>query len=170
MIAPVVQAELVEVDELSATDRGAGGFGSTGLRDDRPVEEADPARSLGSQDAMPPCRGRRADDRRSERAVSAADSPPIQVVSVKAQHESGPVAIPMKTPQESGPVAISMKTPMDPDAAAGGPARTPVVKRPKLRAISEITPLPHAPAARTSGNLAPPRDPAEVRSRRVRTS
>ena len=30
VIAPVVQAELVEVDELSATDRGAGGFGSTG--------------------------------------------------------------------------------------------------------------------------------------------
>ena len=30
VIAPGVQAELVEVDELPATDRGAGGFGSTG--------------------------------------------------------------------------------------------------------------------------------------------
>jgi len=30
VIAPVVQAELAEVDELPATDRGAGGFGSTG--------------------------------------------------------------------------------------------------------------------------------------------
>ncbi|MBV8757527.1 MAG: dUTP diphosphatase [Deltaproteobacteria bacterium] len=30
VIAPVVQAELEEVDELSATARGAGGFGSTG--------------------------------------------------------------------------------------------------------------------------------------------
>ena len=30
VIAPVVQAECVEVDELSATERGAGGFGSTG--------------------------------------------------------------------------------------------------------------------------------------------
>ena len=30
VIAPVEQAELVEVDELSATDRGGGGFGSTG--------------------------------------------------------------------------------------------------------------------------------------------
>jgi dUTP pyrophosphatase len=30
VIAPVIQAELVEVDELSATERGAGGFGSTG--------------------------------------------------------------------------------------------------------------------------------------------
>ena len=30
VIAPVVQAELVEVDELDPTERGAGGFGSTG--------------------------------------------------------------------------------------------------------------------------------------------
>jgi dUTP pyrophosphatase len=30
VIAPVVQAELAEVDELGATTRGAGGFGSTG--------------------------------------------------------------------------------------------------------------------------------------------
>jgi len=30
VIAPVVQAELEEVSALSATDRGAGGFGSTG--------------------------------------------------------------------------------------------------------------------------------------------
>jgi dUTP pyrophosphatase len=30
VIAPIVQAELVEVDELSTTERGAGGFGSTG--------------------------------------------------------------------------------------------------------------------------------------------
>ena len=30
VIAPVVQAELVEVDALPETERGAGGFGSTG--------------------------------------------------------------------------------------------------------------------------------------------
>ena len=30
VIAPVTQAQVLEVDELSATDRGAGGFGSTG--------------------------------------------------------------------------------------------------------------------------------------------
>jgi dUTP pyrophosphatase len=30
VIAPVLQAELVEVDELPVTERGAGGFGSTG--------------------------------------------------------------------------------------------------------------------------------------------
>jgi dUTP pyrophosphatase len=30
VIAPVVQAQLVPVTQLSATDRGSGGFGSTG--------------------------------------------------------------------------------------------------------------------------------------------
>jgi len=30
VIAPVVQVEVEEVDELSSSDRGAGGFGSTG--------------------------------------------------------------------------------------------------------------------------------------------
>jgi len=30
VIAPVVQAQLIQVDALSNTDRGAGGFGSTG--------------------------------------------------------------------------------------------------------------------------------------------
>ncbi len=32
IIAPVVQAEFVEVDALSDTERGAGGFGSTGSK------------------------------------------------------------------------------------------------------------------------------------------
>ncbi|MEO1959285.1 MAG: dUTP diphosphatase, partial [Nautiliaceae bacterium] len=31
IIAPVVQAKIVEVDELSDTKRGSGGFGSTGV-------------------------------------------------------------------------------------------------------------------------------------------
>jgi dUTP pyrophosphatase len=30
VVAPVIQAEIVEVDELSSTERGSGGFGSTG--------------------------------------------------------------------------------------------------------------------------------------------
>jgi len=81
-----------------------------------------------------------------------ADSPPIQVMSVKAQHESGPVAISMKTPADAKPDA---------------PAETPILARPKLRAISEITPLPNA-QPKNLGYLAPPRDRAEVRSRRVR--
>jgi dUTP pyrophosphatase len=32
VIAPVTRARLEVVDDLSATDRGAGGFGSTGKR------------------------------------------------------------------------------------------------------------------------------------------
>lgn len=32
VIVPVVRAEFVEVDELSETERGAGGFGSTGVQ------------------------------------------------------------------------------------------------------------------------------------------
>ncbi len=35
VIAPVVQAAWVEVDDLPATERGAGGFGSTGTCTDR---------------------------------------------------------------------------------------------------------------------------------------
>jgi dUTP pyrophosphatase len=31
VIAPVIQAKIIEVDELSDTKRGAGGFGSTGV-------------------------------------------------------------------------------------------------------------------------------------------
>ena len=31
VVAPVTQAEIVEVSELDSSDRGAGGFGSTGL-------------------------------------------------------------------------------------------------------------------------------------------
>jgi dUTP pyrophosphatase len=34
VVAPVVRATLVEVDELDETTRGAGGFGSTGLHGD----------------------------------------------------------------------------------------------------------------------------------------
>jgi len=32
VITPVVRAELIPVEELSSTERGEGGFGSTGLR------------------------------------------------------------------------------------------------------------------------------------------
>ena len=31
VVAPVTTVNIIEVDELDATDRGAGGFGSTGL-------------------------------------------------------------------------------------------------------------------------------------------
>ncbi len=56
---------------------------------------------------------------------------------------------------------ISMKTPADLEKAEKAQRVLPVVK---LRAISEI----HQTPARGMGNLAPPRDPREVRSRRLR--
>jgi len=68
--------------------------------------------------------------------------------------------------RKSAPIqVVSMKTPAEAEPAE--PAQTPIVPRPKLRAISEITPLPHA-QPRDLGYLAPPRNAAEVRSRRVR--
>lgn len=32
VISPVVQATIIEVDELDSTERGSGGFGSTGVK------------------------------------------------------------------------------------------------------------------------------------------
>jgi dUTP pyrophosphatase len=42
VVCPVLQAELEWVEELSTTERGAGGFGSTGVR------VTDPAPSAGN--------------------------------------------------------------------------------------------------------------------------
>jgi len=70
--------------------------------------------------------------------------------------------------RKSEPIqVVSMKTPHEAPPEPGAPPQTPIVPRPKLRAISEITPLPHA-QPRNLGYLAPPRDPAEVRSRQFR--
>lgn len=38
VLAPVIQAQFIEADELSKTDRGAGGFGSTGIKADTEAE------------------------------------------------------------------------------------------------------------------------------------
>lgn len=60
--------------------------------------------------------------------------------------------------------AISMKTPgHEPPPADQG---TPDLRKAKLRAISEVSPIPQTP--RNLGYLAPPRNAAEVRARRVR--
>jgi len=56
---------------------------------------------------------------------------------------------------------ISMKTPADLDAEEKAQRVLPVVK---LRALSDV----HQTPPRGMGNLAPPRDPREARSRRVR--
>lgn len=74
-----------------------------------------------------------------------------------------------KAPAAKAPAiqAISMKTPGGDKLAVDLMRAEPTLKRPKLRAISEVTP-PSAMPATNLGYLAPPRDPAEVRSRRRR--
>ena len=62
---------------------------------------------------------------------------------------------------------ISMKTPAKVEGSPQADQPTPHIPRPRLRAISEVTPLPHA-QPENLGFLAPPRDPAEVRARRMR--
>lgn len=60
--------------------------------------------------------------------------------------------------------AISMKTPGAEPIAADQMRAQPALKRPQLRAISEVTPQ----KAQSLGYLAPPADPAQLRARRVR--
>lgn len=72
----------------------------------------------------------------------------------------GPGEAPQRNRSEPMRV-ISMKTPADIEAEEKAQRVLPAVK---LRALSDI----HQTPARGMGNLAPPRDPREVRSRRVR--
>lgn len=72
-------------------------------------------------------------------------------------------AISMK--DRSGPIqAISMKTPGDVPRAAEANPPTPMLQRPKLRAVSEITPVKQ----QNFGHVARPYDPEEARARRLR--
>lgn len=63
--------------------------------------------------------------------------------------------------------AISMKTPGVERIAADDMRATPSIQRPKLRAISEVSPLSSA-QPENLGYLAPPANPSDVRGRRVR--
>ena len=91
---------------------------------------------------------------------------PVDEDAATRVYDSGPVTqIPA-----SGPIqVISAKTPgtAPAPAPAPGPQPTPELVRPKLRAISDVTPLPSAQPA-SLGYLAPPRDPATDRVRRRR--
>jgi hypothetical protein len=59
--------------------------------------------------------------------------------------------------------AVSMKTPGTDKIAVDHMRAEPVLKRPKLRAISEVTPV-----SQSLGYLAPPVSHSQVRSRRAR--
>jgi hypothetical protein len=72
-------------------------------------------------------------------------------------------AISMK--ERSGDIqAISMKTPGGAPPTAEVNPPTPILPRPKLRAVSEVTPV----KAQNLGHVAPPYDPERARARRVR--
>jgi hypothetical protein len=87
---------------------------------------------------------------------------PLQVISKK--DPSSPIQVISKKQGSSAPIqAISMKSPSEP-AAAQGNQGTPMLARPKLRAMSEITPVNQ----QNLGHVAPPYDPEAARARKVR--
>jgi len=80
--------------------------------------------------------------------ATIVDKPRPPVVAVSKKEQSQPIR------------AISMKTPDNPKPIEPANPPTPIIPRPKLRAISEVTPV-----QQNLGNLAPPYDPKEARSR-----
>ncbi|HTR50911.1 MAG TPA: hypothetical protein VMJ10_09410 [Kofleriaceae bacterium] len=71
-----------------------------------------------------------------------------------------------KKPKTGAPImqAISMKTPGAAKIAADEMVAEPALKRPKLRAMSEVTPTEN----QQLGYFAPPADPRHLRRRRAR--
>jgi len=72
-----------------------------------------------------------------------------------------------KRPKTGAPImqAISMKTPGAAKIAADDMIAEPAIKRPKLRAMSEVTP---ADSQQQLGYFAPPMDPRHARRNRAR--
>lgn len=94
--------------------------------------------------------------------ISKKESAPTRVISKK--DPSAPIQVISKKQGSSAPIqAISMKSPSEPAAAQGSPG-TPMLARPKLRAMSEITPVKQ----QNLGHVAPPYDPEAARARKVR--
>ena len=84
-------------------------------------------------------------------ATTIVDPPKPAIQVISKMDRSGPIQV------------ISMKTP---GAAVqpAAPAPTPVIPRPKLRAVSEITPANQ----QNLGHVAPPYDPEAARARKLR--
>jgi hypothetical protein len=96
------------------------------------------------------------------KAVQQAAAP-IQVISKKEQ--SAPIQVISKKEQSAPIQAISMKTPgAQQDASPANPP-TPILPRPKLRAVSEVKP---AQQPQNFGNVAQPYDAKEARARAMR--
>jgi hypothetical protein len=91
-------------------------------------------------------------------------SGPVQAISMKDQPMQ---AISMK--DATGPLqAISMKTPGQGATAAAAPNATPMLPRPKLRAMAEVASEVVPPNQQNLGHVAPPYDPEAARARQVR--
>jgi hypothetical protein len=96
------------------------------------------------------------------KAISKQEpSAPIQVISKK--DASQPIQVISKKDQSQPIQAISMKTPGEGRPPAADNPPTPIIPRPKLRAVSEVTPAKQ----QNLGNLASPYDPKEARARAV---
>jgi hypothetical protein len=116
----------------------------------------------------------------SKAAPTVLGKPVPQAPSAKAAPTvlAKPVPQPVANKDASAPVraismkeagqpiqAISMKTPGGPGGLGEPNPPTPILPRPKLRAVSEVTP---AQAPQNLGHVAPPYDPEEARARKVR--
>src|SRR5690606_27397595 len=83
-------------------------------------------------------------------AAAPVQPAPIQVISKKATQP--PIQ------------AISMKDRDAPPKEGAASGSTPMLPRPKLRAMSEVTPV----SQQNLGHVAPPYDPVEARARKLR--
>jgi hypothetical protein len=124
---------------------------------DRPSLDDAPT-TIYDSDEYPPTRKAAA-----QAAPTVIDKPVPAAVQAALQKQAAPVAVKQ---EPSAPMqAISMKTPgqaQRPPAPENPP--TPMLQRPKLRAVSEVTPAKQ----QHLGNLASPYDPKAARARALR--
>ena len=105
----------------------------------------------------------------AQKKTPTGKPPPVPFEHQKTTvFDSGPNrTVAPATQQQSGSIQVtSMKTPGVVKGAMPSPPEAKPVPRVKLRAISEVSPLASA-QPQNLGYLAPPRDPSEVRVRRL---
>ena len=124
---------------------------------DRPSMEDAPTTIYDSGEDLP--------KRKRPAPVTAKGSaPPPEAPTIVDRPAQQPVRAISKKEQSAPIQAISMKTPGEQRAPQPDNPPTPIIPRPKLRAVSEVTPQQQ----QNLGNLASPYDPKEARSRAVR--
>jgi hypothetical protein len=101
----------------------------------------------------------------ASRAAPTVFAKPGAGKAAAKEQASAPIQMISKKEASSPMQAISMKTPGNQKPAAPDNPPTPILARPKLRAVSEVTP---AKQQQNLGNLASPYDPREARARAMR--